>query len=392
MKHRYLLFVPMLACLISWQSPSFDPQTEITAAQLWYQNSAYANTVFIGQPLQPDWSQATITKPKSDRLLIDVPLINGNQYDMAVKDPVTGQANPADRNGAVRLVITKFDNGTYIPMLFMAFGTPAYNNQYGSQAASQIKPHQVQANFSGYMAYLHLDGTPFAGLFLENGQIKATLTGASENSVVPRNCTLLETICVFLGEGWHCVHYIFCEVYDGTGGLLTFDSGNNWWWGGGPIQECFGCTTGGGYAPPLCPNGSLMTMEGSCPENTGGSSGECSLTGVYVLEMGPSVQELFMGIYPWYAFSDIAGKLINCVNGDASFQAFINESSGGVSIASHQNLVTAIEPFPTLKMWQIESTNYIKFQFTISLGVLGEYSTSADVSGHNIHDLKYLIN
>lgn len=388
MKHRHLLFLPLLACLFSWQSPSFDPQTVIAAAQVWYQNSAYANTVFIGQPLQPDWSHATVSKPKNDRLLIDVPLLNGDQYDMAVKDPVSGQTNPANRNGAVRLVITKFDNGTYIPMLFMVFGTPAYNNQYGSQAAGQNKPHQIQANFSGYMTYLYLDGTPFAGLFVENGQVKATLTGASENSVVPRNCSILETICAYLGEGWLCVHYVLCEVYDDSG-IYTYNPfGNNWWWGGGPIQECFGCT-GGGYAPPVCPNGSLMTEEGNCRTITG-ENGACALTGLYVLEMGPSIYDLFMYLYPWHAHSDIAGKLTNCVTGDASFEAYISESSGGVTIASYQNLVTAEHHLEQIKLWQIESENYIRFQFTISLGVLGDYSTSADVSTSNMHDFKYL--
>ena len=391
MKHRYLLFLPLLICLFSWQSPSFHPQAEITAAQTWYQNSTYANTVFIGQPLQPDWSNATVTKPKSDRLLIDVPLINGNQYDMAVKNPVIGQINPSERNGAVRLVITKFNNNQYIPMLYLVFGTPAYNNQYGSQAAGQNKPHQIQSNFTGYMVYLQLDGSPFSGLYVENGQVKATLTGAERNDVIPRNCTILETICAFLGDGWHCVHFVLCEVFDGSGGPFYVDAGGGgWWWGGGPVQECFGCTGGGGYAPPLCPNGSLMTAEGTCPEITVGS-GECALTGLYAIEMGPYVSDIFLLIYPWFAFSDIAGKLTNCVNGDASFEAVINESSGGVTIASYQNLITSKENLYPAKIWQVQSDNYIKFQFTISLGILGEYSTSVDASTQNIHDLKYLI-
>ncbi|MCK6693811.1 MAG: hypothetical protein L6Q97_17155, partial [Thermoanaerobaculia bacterium] len=364
----------------------------IAAAQVWYQNSAYANTVFIGQPLQPDWSHATVSKPKNDRLLIDVPLLNGDQYDMAVKDPVSGQTNPANRNGAVRLVITKFDNGTYIPMLFMVFGTPAYNNQYGSQAAGQNKPHQIQANFSGYMTYLYLDGTPFAGLFVENGQVKATLTGASENSVVPRNCSILETICAYLGEGWLCVHYVLCEVYDDSG-IYTYNPfGNNWWWGGGPIQECFGCTGGGGYAPPVCPNGSLMTAEGNCQGITEGSSGECSLTGLYVTSPGPFVIEYsIFGIipYPWEAYTDVVGILRNCNNGDADYKLFITSSSGGVTLGQTSVFPINCIHFSHAKIWGNTTQSYAQFIFSVEIGGL-TFSSVANSNVESYLSFKYL--
>jgi len=369
MKRYYLLFLPLLGLLFSYQSPDYQSQTEINAAQAWYQNSDYANTIFMGQSLQPDWSGATVSKPKNDRLIIDVPLVNGDQFDLALKDRVTGQTNPADKNGAARLVITKFADNHYIPLIFFAFGTPSFVNQYGLQAAGLNKPHQVQANFTGYMVYLKLDETPFSGLYVENGQVKATLTGVEKNSIIPRNCSLLSTICAFYNEGWLCVNYVLCEVYDDSGVYTYNVFTNNWWWNGGPMEDCYGCL-GGGYAPPICPNGSLMPEDGQCQAIEQGPSSECILTNLFVTSPGPFVIEpaiLGMIPFPWEAYSDVVGKLTNCQNGDAEYNLAITNSTGEVTIGDSYIYSIDKKNFPPAKIWGITTKSYAQFIFTIEV-------------------------
>lgn len=315
MKRIYLLFLPLLAGLFAYQTPGVNTSVEIAAAQTWWQNSSHANTVFLSYTLQPDWSGAQVSKPAADRLIIDIPLIGGGLFDMAKQNSQTGQINPAHKNGATRLVITKIGNSTYIPLLFHAFGTPEYITEHGVQAANMVKPHAVPSNFTGNLFYTRLDGEAFSGIFVENGQVKGTLTPVEPGSVTPRSCSLIETICAGYYEYILCLHFVLCEVYDGPGGAIII-GGNGSWWGNGPIEDCYGCI-GGGFVPPLCPDGSLMSPEGGCPTIME-DDGTCKLTNTYVSAHGPFVSEFFIaGIipYPWDAFTDVLGRLTDCVEG-----------------------------------------------------------------------------
>jgi hypothetical protein len=244
----------------SFQSPVnwINQQAEIGAAQAWYE-AQHANTYFGEKPIQPNWSGAQAVQPKSDRLMIDVPLTNGSQFKHVLADPETGQANNAYRNGTTRLVLIKFGEGHYVPFLFHVFGNQPYITQHGLPASEANKPQSIQANFSGCMLYTHLNGDFFYGLYLENGAIQKILM--PQDGLVERDPD--PDWWIYLNEV-----VITAHAFD-LGGLgygsitIIISGGGGDWWGNGPIDEDI--NNGGGFTPPICPDGSLMGPGGECP-------------------------------------------------------------------------------------------------------------------------------
>jgi hypothetical protein len=389
MKRIYLLFLPLLAGLFAFQTPDVNTSVEIAAVQTWWQNSSHANTSFLGYTLQPDWSGAQVSKPAADRLIIDIPLIGGGLFDIAKQNPQTGQINPAHKNGATRLVITKIGNSNYIPLLFHAFGTPEYITEHGVQAANMVKSHAVPSNFTGNLFYTRLDGEAFFGIFVENGQVKGTLTPVQPGSVTPRSCSLIETICAGYGEYILCLHFVLCEVFDGPGGVIIIGGNNGSWWGNGPIEDCYGCI-GGGFVPPLCPDGSLMSPEDGCPTIIE-DDGTCKLTNTYVSAHGPFVSEFFIaGIipYPWDAFADVLGRLTDCVEGEAEWDMIIRDQTGGITLGEFSVLETEKNNYLSTKTWGIRTTNYAQFIFEVYyLGL--KFSSVASAQNEAFFPLKY---
>lgn len=388
MKSWYRYFLPFAALLWAYQTPVFDSLSEINAAQAWFQNHC-AGTDFLGQPLQPDWNAAQVSKPYPDRLIIDIPLLNGDQYKMAIKHNDTGQVDTAEQNGATRLVLTRFANNQYVAALFHVFGTPAFINQYGKPATAQTKPHAVQPNFTGRMFYTLLDGKPIAGIYVENGQVRASLTPVEPNSVIPRSCTTIETICIDSGNGWLCVDFVLCEVLDTPGGNITAGGGGggNEWWGNGPTLNCFDCL-GGGYFPPLCPDGNPMPPGGSCPTEP---EGPCQLTNTYVTAPGPFADEYFVGgiiPYPWNAWTNVVGKLTDCENGDATFDIIITTQTGGVTIGDKHVFMTDKNNYQPGKYWGVKTQNYAQFLFEVEIFGL-KFTSVANSSNESFLTLKY---
>ena len=270
------LMLPLFLVAIlfySFQSPVtlINQQAEVSAAQVWYE-SQHANSYFGEKKIQPNWSGAQAVRPKSDRLMIDVPLTNGSQFKHLLADPETGQANNAYRNGTTRLVLIKFGEGHYVPFLFHVFGNQPYITQHGLPASEANKPQSIQGNFSGCMLYTHLNGDFFYGLYLENGTIQKILM--PQDGLVERD-----------PEPYWWIHLnevvITAHAFD-LGGLgygninIIISGGGGDWWGNGPIEEDI--NNGGGFTPPICPDGSLMGPEGKCfcPDGSDmPASGEC---------------------------------------------------------------------------------------------------------------------
>lgn len=380
MKHLFLILSSFLYATVtySFQMPGFNEQAEIAAVQTWYQNN-HANAAFLGQTLQPDWTEATVVRPKSDRLLIDIPLTGGTLYTYSATNPAVSLSAPEMRHGATRLVITKFGENYYIPLLLHVFGTPEFASQYGQTAAAVTKPHSIQSNFSGHMVYSRLDGQALYGLFIENGQAKLTLTAGEHDSTLPRCCCVtVESITVYLGDNSWTTYYVDCYLFvlgGGPGGSYGFDPG---WWGYTPIEPCSTCSGGGGFTPPICPDGSLMSESGECLCSDGNpipANGECPqrpcrLTNTYVISSGPYVSSDFIGILPlpWYAFSNVSGLLKNCDTGDATFNTMLAENGtieGSVELVSANNLVIGAENYSGSKKWKITNFSSATFRVTI---------------------------
>jgi len=122
------------------------------------------------------------------------------------------------------------------------------------------------------MLYTHLNGDFFYGLYIENGAIQKILM--PQRGLVERD-----------PDPYWWIHLnevvIIAHAFD-LGGLgygsinIIIGGGNGNWWGNGPIDEPH--NNGGGFTPPICPDGSLMGPEGKCfcPDGSDmPASGEC---------------------------------------------------------------------------------------------------------------------
>jgi hypothetical protein len=395
MNRIHLLFLPLLAGLFAYQTPGVNTSVEIAAAQTWWQNSSHANTVFLGYTLQPDWSGAQVSKPAADRLIIDIPLVGGGLFDMAKQNPQTGQINPAHKNGATRLVITKIGNSNYIPLLFHAFGTPEYITEHGVQAANMVKPHAVPSSFTGNLFYTRLDGEAFSGIFVENGQVKGTLTPVQPGSVTPRSCSLIETICAGYGENILCVHFVLCEVFDGPGGAIIIGGNNGSWWGNGPIEDCNGCI-GGGFVPPLCPDGSAMPGSGICLCSDGApmplsgvceEENPCKVNNTWHTTQGPTVTVYMVGVKTFYAYTDVLLKLLNCKTGSCDQNILITGGDGGQ--VTNFNLVKLEQNHDVQnKLFHIKTKNYVTIFFEAIVNSQ-EWSQYGNGVNHSDYYLNY---